>query len=63
MYLTEYLISLLTQSLLNVLSYLVYNIRAFVGINLRTCHLFHGYFLSVRPLDQLRGQLAHEGLL
>ena len=34
-----------------------------VGVHLRTCVVLHGYFLSVRPVDQLRRQLAHEDLL
>ena len=36
--------------------------RAFVGVNFRNCPLLHVYVLSVRPVDHLWRQLAHESL-
>ena len=37
--------------------------RAFVGVNLSNCILLHVIILNVRPVGQLRMQLAQGGLL
>ena len=37
--------------------------RAFVRVHVRSCTLLHGYFLSLRQVDQLQRQLAHDRLV